>query len=241
MRRVDPPGCEIRSVPYGDGHRPAAVFTCNMCSAQHVERFNPDGFNPEHVVKRARRAGWQAEIERPGQNRCPACQEARRGKVRPERAPDHHPQQQEENVVTMTTARKAPAAPPLTAEQIAARKPTPEQRGRIREALELYFDAAAGTYQNSYSDQRIGQELNLPWSFVEQIREAAFGPILVTAEQMAMRAEIAKLRSEHEKAAQLVGQANQAVEKATSALIAIQQALAALSTKAGIEPAKKVA
>lgn len=99
-------------------------------------------------------------------------------------------------------------------QQATLRDPTHEERFKIRRALETHFDDAQGAYLDGWSDQRIGKELNLPWAMVSKIREAAFGPIRVDPELVALRAEAAKL------AAQLVEAA-----KAHAALVEAQAAL----------------
>lgn len=65
-------------------------------------------------------------------------------------------------VLTMTTT-----PPPLT---IAA-------KARVRKLLDENFDDEHGRYTHNYSDQRIGEEVGVPWAAVAAMREAAYGPL----------------------------------------------------------------
>lgn len=69
--------------------------------------------------------------------------------------------------------------------------------------LDGHFDEARGMYLEGYSDQRIGKELNIPWACVTQMREAAYGPILVDTEVENLRAKV-KVMSDNADALEVV-------------------------------------
>lgn len=146
-----------------------ARFECKRCDATlDVTKVQP--LNPEACARVAERAGWKADAFHPSVNRCPACRAKRGGGDKPEKE---------------ATAMPEPTKPPAQ-----LREATPQERQRIRAILDRQFDDAAGSFLDGYSDQRIGEELNLPWAMVTKIREAAYGPIRVDPEVAGLRAEI---------------------------------------------------
>lgn len=183
MRRpVDDLGFQVRSVAVAGGFRREARFVCRCGDTLTLDEAAARKLNPEFVAKRARAAGWQADGWRASVARCPACQAKDRGGERPG-----------EKVIRMPEAQAPAPVPPDK------REPTPKQRLAIRAKLDECFDDDAGCYLDGQSDQRIGEELNLPWSWVARIREAAYGPIRVDPEVAAFRAELVALRAEQKK------------------------------------------
>lgn len=79
---------------------------------------------------------------------------------------------------------------------IKLREPSYEERLKIREALDKYFDDQAGCWLDDWSDQKAGAHANVPWAMVTRIREAAYGPIKVDPEVAAIRALLAQLSAE---------------------------------------------
>lgn len=65
---------------------------------------------------------------------------------------------------------------------------TPKERSAVRDLLDTHFDDEAGRYRNGYTDQGIGDELNIPYALVSGMREAAYGPIKSDPEIEAMEA-----------------------------------------------------
>lgn len=189
MRVPSLPGYEVGKVAYGDGFQAAVIFTCAECAETHAERFPGGGLSPEYAAKRARLRGWVVEPRRHSGNRCPACIARTKPpkKAAPASAPPLIPIPQETtNVVELPKpAPKIVAAPP--------RQPTSQDRVRIRGMLDKTFDDGVGCYLDGYSDQKIGEELKLPWSFVQEIREAAYGPIRVDPEIAGLRAQLVGL------------------------------------------------
>lgn len=190
MSRPSRAGFDIKTVPYGDSHQPAVVFTCKGCKVTHTERFATGSLSPEHAAKRTRLLGWKVEPDRSSANECPKCIAKRRAAAKGDKAPSVAspliPKQENANVVELPK----PAAKP---EPVVPREPTSQDRFRIRAVLDKQFDDVEGCYLDGYSDQRVGEELKLPWSFVQKIREAAYGPIRVDPEMVALRAEHKRL------------------------------------------------
>lgn len=184
------------SVTYGDRLAPAAIFTCQDCGDQHAERIPSNSLNPEALAKRARAAGWEANSHGIAGTRCPNCIHQRR------RAAASTPLKKEAPVTAPATV--TPIQPSPAPE---AREPTTQQRLNIRGKLDAVFDDQAGMYLDGYSDQKIGEELKLPWSWVAKIRDAAYGPIRVDPEIVALRAEITGLQAEHKKFGERMAQA----------------------------------
>lgn len=192
MRRPIDDLAFVTASVFADGKwKPTATFSCRCGEKLTLTEAPGRKLNPEFVAKRARDAGWDADGWRASVTRCPACKTKNRAGETPG-----------EKVIPMPEAPKVAAATPAAAPATAAdvpREPTPKQRLAIRTKLDACFDDDAGCYLDGYSDQKIGEELNLPWSWVAKVREAAYGPIRVDAEVLALRAEIAALREEAKK------------------------------------------
>ena len=75
----------------------------------------------------------------------------------------------------------------------ALRPASPDERMRIRHKLDEVFDDSKGMYLDGYSDQRVADGLKLPRKMIEQIREAAYGPIRTDPEIEQLRADITTL------------------------------------------------
>lgn len=181
-------GASIRTVAYGDGRQTAIVFACATCDAEFVQRYPSGRPSPEHAQKRAQKAGWLAYVDRTGADYCPSCIAARRSRAHGDKPESKQVEPLMENsVVTVTPIKHAPT------QQTSAREPTQQERLRIRNKLDAQFDDAAGCYLDGWSDQRVGEELNIPWAIVTRIREAAYGPIRVDPELAALRAELVGL------------------------------------------------
>jgi hypothetical protein len=85
---------------------------------------------------------------------------------------------------------------PEPAKLLEVRDPTPEQRFKIRSMLDKSFDDAAGMYLDGLDDQKVAEAAGVPRIIVERMRETAYGPVKITAEQAAAKAELASLRGE---------------------------------------------
>jgi hypothetical protein len=169
-----PLGYTIVSEAVTGGHRRKAVFTCS-CGATFSQPLANKAVvtNPELVTRKAAAAGWRVHHFRASMTKCPACINTNRAGERPEKR-----------------------TPPVTDQPVAqknVRPATHEERFKIRAALDQHFDDKAGRYLGGFSDRRIGEELNIPWALVEQIREVGYGPIKEDPEISALRTEIEKL------------------------------------------------
>lgn len=182
-----------------------AVVRCGRCNSSVDLNLRVRTAHPDWVVKELRRSGWRIH---PGKserhNRCPRCQ--RRGG----NDPDELIRKLEAMPMTKP-ATTSPVPPDL-------REPTPEQRMKIRHMLDGYFDDTRGCYLDGYSDQKIGEELNLPWAMVTRIREAAYGSIRVHPGVEPLRKELADIRA-------TLGTLEKNHEQAASALAATRKRL----------------
>ena len=75
-----------------------------------------------------------------------------------------------------------------------ARDMTADQRKQVRDLLTTHFDDEAGAYPLGWSDQHIAELSGVPRVVVEQMREAAYGPIKVPAELLQLRTECDELK-----------------------------------------------
>lgn len=90
--------------------------------------------------------------------------------------------------VTPKTFIPVPSPPTLP------RALTSDEKHRIRNLLDTNFDDAKGRYLSDYTDQKIGDEVNVPWVFVQQIRDLAYGPLKEDQRVTALRVELTQVR-----------------------------------------------
>lgn len=199
-------------------NRPTTIarFECDRCPAAHEEVLKGGStINPEHIAKRACRAGWDAPARR-GKPRCPACSSKRQRGESPGPKTLNNP---ESNVVNLPTNPTTPKAKPAVE---AMADLTPGQKQQIRTLLDKHFDDSAGAYLDGYSDQRIGAELNLAWAHVSRLREVGYGPIRRDMEVDTLRAE---LRQAEDNAIAAVQKLAKSLEVSTSAFTAIASSI----------------
>lgn len=179
---------EIKTSPV-KGAPTFAVAVCNDCKKPGEVKVQANRHhNPEMVAKLFRAAGWKFDHNRQRKCICAACMALKHPRINPEETED-------------MAAKTAPA--PLVKDIPEAEKPyhgitppktprdlTPATKTKVRQMLDGHFDEAKGMYLEGYSDQRIGKELNIPWACVTQMREAAYGPILVDTEVENLRAKV---------------------------------------------------
>jgi len=190
LHRKNEPGFAFTSVAgSGDGvWRSIARFRCIKCPAV-MDIPNAGGHSPEFYMKRARKQGWDITPNRPHHCLCPNCQGYT---VKPKETV-----MPGANGVT-TMASLAPPTPPATVPTKLPRDPTQDERMMIRDMLDKHFDDKEGCYLDGYSDQRIGEELNLPWAIVHRMREAAWGPIRLDPRVLKLEQTMIGLRGELE-------------------------------------------
>lgn len=162
--------------PHGDDGRLSAFVhaTCGECGATHDMRWDQNN-NPEKVRFRFERIGWTLDPWNLRRCRCQACRE-KKHPIAKEAPVSHNPVE-------------ARAAAPLPA-SVAVRDPTSDDKRRMRDLLDRYFDDKLGLYLESYSDQRIGKELDLPWLMVQRYRDQAYAPLKVDPELVAFQNEL---------------------------------------------------
>lgn len=197
-------------IPWGDTQRRVLRFTCASCSATHDTPISTNEFPPaELALKKPRRAGWQVHETRRTEIRCPACQ--RQAKPRQALAaiateptspkPEHPAQAQPQEHEAPMSKPTPPASTGFTSQIVntsgavaqhatTQRDPTYDERMRIRRILEECFDDKAGQWLEGLDDKKAGEKINVPWALVTRIREAAYGPIRVDAELVAIRQEM---------------------------------------------------
>ena len=190
-----------------------ARLACRACGAHDEVRLPPGrNHNPEQVGKAFAGRGWEVSPWQAGKCRCPACIAAkpkndpdallrrldtRTGEPKPTNGPSEWARKAAETMAEEDAemAEKAKLA-------AVVREPTAEHRLRIRRALDEHFDDAKGCYLDGMTDQRLGDNLKVPWKWIEQIREAAYGPIRTDPEIEAVRGEIVAIKAALAKAEQ---------------------------------------
>lgn len=186
--------------PKSGDTRIAAHMNCANCGRHEFVTLGAVHANsPEHVAKRFVEHGWEFNIHNASQCVCPVCI-AERKTAPVKQALGLNPAGTVElnkrtatllfdrafkNALTsdgddtMNMKKTTEAASQENADpSVVVKSLTPEQRTRIRTALDSHFDDSKGCYLDGKSDQRIGDELGIPWAAVSAVRELAYGPIL---------------------------------------------------------------
>jgi hypothetical protein len=184
---------EILQIRETGGPRTIARIWCAACGGT-LDLTLTANRHADNVERRAKAKGWDCDKNRASRTICPDCKAAPPAKIKPAMP------------VVPKACRSATAAkpsthaistanmePPMTAITPAVRPATPDERMRIRHKLDGVFDDAKGMYLDSFSDQRVAEELKLPRKMIEQIREAAYGPIRTDSEIEQLRTDIADL------------------------------------------------
>lgn len=156
------------------GPRTVARLWCADCGETLDLTLNSP-YHADGVERMARAKGWDCDKNRPSRTICPDC------KARP-----RQPIMAATMKPTKLTIRKEM---PMTT----VRPASPDERMRIRHKLDGVFDDAKGMYLDGFSDQRVAEDLRLPRKMIEQIREAAYGPIRTDPEIDLLRTDIAAL------------------------------------------------
>lgn len=155
---------QIERTQVRKGNQTVIQFEVTCPSCGSVEHFNWNNLSDLDIARK-NLSNKGYDVRR---GKCPKC---------PER-------QKKEPTVKLVADNTEQAATPISR----------EQRANIRELLVVNFDDERGCYENNYSDQKIGEELNVPWAHVAEIREAAFGPILIDPDIEAMKSELETIR-----------------------------------------------
>jgi hypothetical protein len=122
----------------------------------------PKEEHPGKIAHHFHDLGWDFDPYKPRSCICPEC------KKKPTT-----------QVASVTTVEEKPMATitPLMTTTTTPRPLTTAEKAGVRRLLDTQFDDEAGRYIEGYTDQRIGQELNIPWATVAAMREAAYGPL----------------------------------------------------------------
>ena len=163
------PGVVFTFAVHEGRHMTVARFSCAQCPRKLDVNVNRANVSPLMPAAKARNMGWIVDPDKNArETRCPDC-----AKPKPIK---------KEKTVKVETEIKV----------------TTEQRIAIRNILDKHFDDAAGMYLDDMSDEKVAQAVKIPRAVVERMRETAYGPIRVTAEVVAMRAEVAGFRTQLE-------------------------------------------
>lgn len=146
---------------------------------------------PELLAKDIANKGWFVGKKR---RYCPAHTERPTGRpplrlVEPDASPAAIAATEEPAVPPKPAAMHQPPITP------AVRKPTIIETRKICDLVERYFDPAEGMYSGGYSDERIGDELDLPPALVALVRDEAFGKLKVNPHIAEAKAEVEALLS----------------------------------------------
>lgn len=201
---------------YDQEHRRTLYrFECVKCSAQIDLTWMAANLNPEAITKLATAKGWQADAWDQKVAVCPECLARRR------KAPDIN--RELKKVPCM------PASPPATVTVLPSapesRAPTPDERLRIRTLLDKHFDDGPGCYLDGMTDARVAEMASVPRIMVERIREAAYGPIRVSPEMAALRAEVAAMKEDLAAARESVAAQARAVDALTAKISGLSSKL----------------
>lgn len=175
-------GFRIVTVRRGDagGLVTAARYQCVECGELRDLRIRPGKpLNAEGYANRMQEDGWQVDPWKKNRCWCPRCA----GPRKPKPAPEATPTSETRKVIPMTQA-------------VPIREITAAQKQRVRSLLDKHFDDAIGAYLDGMTDLKVAEEVGIPRTFVEQIRDAAYGPIRISPEISDARAAIEALRKD---------------------------------------------
>jgi hypothetical protein len=230
-------GTETR---FQDGAWQTFVFTwCIECGKRHEVHWNTGGADPAFVDKKMRGLGWHFDAHKPKNCVCPECitgkvteepNDMKTTNTTPPNSTDNNPSgyrppdKGDTALVNIVhNARGTTQEPPVP------RTLTAHERTKVRQLLDGHFDELKGQYLEGYDDKRIGEECNVPWALVTQIRELAYGPIKEDPEKVAFRAEAKALREEF---VRMSKSAEEAVDKLLAQFKAIEGRLLNIEGKA---------
>jgi len=173
---------KLTSEMHGGRYRPICSVSCARC--ERVDSFGwHAGYEPVLLSRRMRSKGWDFDPYHAKHCVCPDCK--RKGRyTMPEPAPIPVAAAAALADAPLPNGPPSPAPPKPAGDKSetpspgrGARALTPDEKSRIRRLLDEHFDEELGNYLDGYSDQRIGREVDVPWSAVTHIRELAYGPI----------------------------------------------------------------
>ena len=173
-----------------NGPRTVARLWCAQCG-ETLDLTLTTSHHADGVERMARAKGWDCDKNRPRRTLCPDC----KARPRPLASPTNV--KNRGFAPPVKVAMPKPTKPTIRKElpmtTPALRPATPDERMRIRHKLDEVFDDSKGMYLDGYSDQRVAEDLKLPRKMIEQIREAAYGPIRTDPEIEQLRTDITAL------------------------------------------------
>ena len=200
--------------------------------------------NPQFIKRLFMEIGWTVDIYKQQNVHCPACMLRRRQKKQAPNEKAVHPvlrlvEKTEPAPVAQTAKEAQMTTPtPLHAAKAAApavpRQPTPAERAKIRDVLEIQFDGLKGMYYDGYSDQKVGEVCSVPWAIVSQIREAAYGPIRQDPEIARLESDLEMIKKQLVEAQKQVSAAQAIVQSAEAAQARLQAKLSELGKRLGL-------
>lgn len=174
-----------------------ARFTCVDCSKTlDLSMRHGASLAPIAYAKMAAREGWSVHPLKKAKVFCGACFS---------REHVNDPDSELKKVTLMSNVQPlsiptpaTKAAPVAAAPVVSVRDVTPETRHKIRHLLDKHFDDAAGAYLDGMSDEAVAEQLGIPRIAVEQLREAAYGPLKIDPVLSGLRVDLAQLKGEIE-------------------------------------------
>jgi hypothetical protein len=168
------------------------VMSCSTCS--FTDRIHlQDSISPAGVHQKLRKRGWLTNERKRAKCFCPICATKPKEKTTVNANVTITPKSE-------LAARQSPAPVVDRVELSSAamqqllREPTMFEIRRIIEAVGIYFDETEGRYTKGYSDQKIGEELNLPWAMVQKVRDQSGYKLKIDPEVAKLSSDIATVK-----------------------------------------------
>ena len=177
--------------------RTHARVNCSRCRA-HLEVNILSGDNHLTLVERhARNAGWLFNKNVASKCVCPSCYLG--DHAEPEKdAPPSQPipetalaaafvaaVNKETQVMPQSIPPRLGSSLPSGPKPIGA--PTPQQKMKMREQLDGFYDENLKGYLDGHTDKTIADLCGVPWAWVRDLRDVAYGPLEVDAELQEIR------------------------------------------------------
>ncbi|RWX72544.1 hypothetical protein [Mesorhizobium sp. M2A.F.Ca.ET.039.01.1.1] len=184
------------TVPAEAGRRRVHRITCSRCPAFADVSANTHGGSRAHddLFRVWGRSGWEIGSN-PNRDLCPACASAKRRSA-------HKPKTEKPmgNKPAPLNAQVIPMPAVLAATPEAPRQPSFDEKRLINAKLEeIYLDDKRG-YAPGWTDKRVAEDLGVPRKWIEDLREANFGPAQDNEEIRLAIEEAHTLRNDTQKA-----------------------------------------
>jgi hypothetical protein len=159
--------------------RTIVTIHCAKCKRSEELVWNT-GHNPDFIKRRAISMGWLFDPFQRSACVCPNCHK---------RGGNHAVAQTKIPTPNVVELKQQP-------DQMMPRALLPDEKTKVRHALDSHFDDSTGRYIEGYSDKKIGEELEVPWLAVQHFREFAYGPIREDERVVALRTELVVLKAD---------------------------------------------